>query len=87
MMQQAFDEGKPYEVLLLDLRMPVMNGIQVIEEYKKRSWKLPFIIVVTASIMEDDRQICKKINIKYFLNKPIQFQQLKDVMFHVTELL
>lgn len=87
MMEQAFEEEKPYQVLLLDLRMPVMNGIQVIEEYKKRGWKLPFIIVVTASIMEDDRQICKKINIKYFLNKPIQFQQLKDVMMHVTELL
>ena len=87
MMEQAFDEGKPYEVLLLDLRMPVMNGIQVIEEYKKRGWKLPFVVVVTASIMEDDRKICKNIDIKYFLNKPIQFQQLKDVMLHVTELL
>jgi signal transduction histidine kinase/DNA-binding response OmpR family regulator len=87
MMEDAMTNKKPYEILLLDLRMPVMNGIQVINKYKEFGWKIPHIIVVTASIMESDIQTCKKNDIKYFLNKPIQFQQLRDVMVHVCEIL
>ena len=87
MMEIAVEDHKPYDILLLDLRMPVMDGIQVIRKYKEKGWTVPHIVVVTASIMEDDVQICKDNEIKYFLNKPIQFQQLKNVMIHITELL
>lgn len=87
MMEYALTNSEPYEILLLDLRMPIMDGIQVINKYKQLGWSIPHIIVVTASIMDSDIQTCKDNGIKYFLNKPIQFQQLKDVMLHIGELL
>jgi len=87
MMEEAYNIDKPFEVLLLDLRMPVMDGFEVLLEYKKRGWILPHIIVVTASIMEEDRQKCKKIGVQYFINKPIEFQQLKNVILSISELL
>lgn len=85
MMENAMSKEEPYEILLLDLRMPVMNGIQVINKYKKLGWKIPHIIVVTASIMDSDIKTCKDNDIKYFLNKPIQFEQLRDVMLHICK--
>lgn len=85
MMEYAITSKKPYEILLLDLRMPIMDGIQVINKYKELGWSIPHIVVVTASIMDSDIQNCKNNGIKYFLNKPIQFQQLKDVMLHIGE--
>jgi signal transduction histidine kinase/DNA-binding response OmpR family regulator len=85
MMEIALEQNKPYDILLLDLRMPVMDGINVIKKYNEKGWILPYIVVVTASIMDSDIQICKDNNIKYFLNKPIIFQQLKNVMIHLTE--
>lgn len=85
MMEYAVKSKNPYQILLLDLRMPIMDGIQVIKKYKEMGWSIPHIVVVTASIMDSDIQTCKDNGIKYFLNKPIQFQQLKDVMLHLGE--
>ena len=87
MMETAWGKKEPFEILLLDLRMPVINGIEVIKEYKKRSWKLPYIVVVTASIMEIDKAQCKELDIKYFITKPIKYQELRDVLLHLTEIL
>jgi CheY-like chemotaxis protein len=86
MMKTAMDDNYPFEILLLDLRMPVMDGYDVIEAIKKMMWKFPEIIVVTASVMEMDRNKCKVSGVKYFITKPIQLSQLKEVMHHVSEL-
>jgi two-component system sensor histidine kinase/response regulator len=87
MMKTAMNNNNPFEILLLDLRMPVMDGYDVIEAIKKMMWKFPKIIVVTASVMEMDRNKCKVSGVKYFITKPIQLSQLKEVMYHVSELL
>ena len=55
-LEKAHNENEPYQILLLDLRMPVMNGYELIDIIKKNKWKLPKIIVVTASIMNEDRK-------------------------------
>jgi CheY-like chemotaxis protein len=87
MMENANNEGKPYEILLLDLRMPILDGYGVIQSIKEKGWNLPKIIVVSACVMDEDRYLCKTIGVKYFINKPIAMSQLKDVMLHATELL
>ena len=85
MLENANSVGEPYEVLLLDLRMPVMDGYQVINTIKERGWDLPTIVVISASVMDEDRQRCKDAGVKYFINKPIELHQFKDVMLAVTE--
>ena len=87
MMKVAFNENQPFEILLLDLRMPIMTGIDVIKEYKRLNWKIPYIVVLTASIMEKDKQDCKDLDIKYFITKPIQYQELKNILLHLTDIL
>lgn len=85
MLEKSLRDEDQYDIIILDLRMPVMDGFEVIKEINKRGWAFPKIVVVTASVMEEDRAKCKKLGIKYFINKPIQLSQLKDVMLHVTE--
>jgi len=87
MMENANNEGNPYEILLLDLRMPVIDGYGVINSIKEKGWDLPKIIVVSACVMDEDRHLCKTIGVQYFINKPIAMSQLKDVMLHATEML
>lgn len=84
---KAKEEGRPYEIILLDLKMPKVNGYEIIERVNKKKWNLPKIIVVTASILEKDRNKCKKLGAKYFLNKPIDMKQLKYVMLYVSRLI
>jgi two-component system sensor histidine kinase/response regulator len=86
MLQKAHDIGKPFDIILLDLLMPVMDGYDIINEIHKNNWSRPEIIVVTASILEKDRTRCKEQGVKYFIEKPIQLAQLKDVMLHASEL-
>lgn len=86
MLEKAQQDGEPFNIILLDLRMPIMDGYDVIKAIKQKGWTLPNIIVVTASAMEEDRVKCKKEGVKYFITKPIQMSQLKNVLLHVTEI-
>jgi CheY-like chemotaxis protein len=49
------------------------------------NWKLPYIVVVTACILDDDREKCRQFGVDYFLNKPIELKQLKEVLLRVNE--
>ena len=84
MIHKAWTENKPYDILLLDLRMPVMDGYDVINSIEKAGWKLPKIIVVTASTMDFDRKRCKDSGVRFFINKPIEMSKLKETMIHVS---
>ena len=85
MVKKSCERNEPYDIILLDLRMPIMDGFTFIKELKKHKIKLPEIIVITASIVDDDKLQCKKLGVKYFINKPIDLGQLKDVLLHVIE--
>jgi CheY-like chemotaxis protein len=88
--QQAVDaiiqgkSGGPYDLVLMDLHMPVMDGYSATE--KIRQWEgqngrpsLP-IIALTADAFEEDRQHCKAVGMDDFLTKPIALEALKAAM-------
>ena len=81
---KSYEVSEPFEIILLDLRMPIKDGYDVIDEYNKNNWVLPKIIVVTASIMEEDRQRCREKGVEYFINKPIELPQLNKTMLYVS---
>ena len=85
MIEKGHKENNPYKILLLDLRMPIMDGYEVIDIHQQRNWDLPHIIVVTACILDEDRKKCQQMNVEYFINKPIDIKQLKEVMLYVSE--
>ena len=49
--------------------MPVMDGYEVLKKYHEKGWKLPNIIVVTASIIEQDRQSVKSLQVILSINQ------------------
>lgn len=83
---QAYNENNPYELLLLDLLMPEMNGHDVIKEINNNiNLSNLKTIVITASVMDEDKDKCKKNGIKYFLTKPIEMSQLNEIVLHCCE--
>lgn len=74
----------PYEILLLDLKMPIMGGIAVCEYLQKKKYTDIKVVVITASIIKEDRTICKQLGVKYFLIKPMQGKQLNLVLKYLT---
>jgi len=56
----AYEDKQPFDALLLDLRMPKMDGYYVIEHIRSKGYPLPKIVAVTASVLAEDKERCKK---------------------------
>jgi len=80
----ANEMKNPFTILLLDLRMPKMDGYDVINHIRNMGYPLPKIVAVTASVLEEDRKRCKEMGVQYFINKPIDMNQLKNVLLRIT---
>ena len=81
MIQQAFDSGLPYQLILLDYQMPEMNGFEVAKEIKARpSGKALGIIVLTSSGQKGDSVKCREIGISGYLPKPVKESELLDTI-------
>lgn len=72
---------KNYDVILMDIEMPVLNGIEttkkIVEIYSDNR---PVIIAVTASILSAFKEICIQAGMDDYIEKPVSGEQLK-VMF------
>ena len=66
-----------YELVLMDIQMPVMDGlIATVEIRKNRAWsKLP-IVAMTANAMQQDRAACLAVGMDDHIAKPIEPDQL-----------
>jgi len=71
-----------YDIIILDIRMPVLDGYKVIEHIKQKYIELD-IIVTTASVNESDKSKCLELGIKHFITKPIDYNILKHVIINL----
>ena len=65
----AVQRVKP-DCIILDMLMPVMDGVKFLREFRATNKDLP-IIVASADIQDSRRAECEALGISAFLNKPI----------------
>src|SRR5579872_4202204 len=72
-------EGVQPELLMIlsDINMPEMDGFELLREVKRRWPGLP-VIMITAYSDDDRRRLADEIGAADFLNKPIDFDHLKQ---------
>ncbi len=64
---------KNYDLVFMDMQMPVMDGISATKEIrKKEEWRNIPIIAMTANAMQQDRISCIEAGMNDFLSKPIE---------------
>lgn len=68
-------------VILLDLNMPKLGGIQVLEKIKSDE-KMKFIpvIIFTSSRKPSDLEKCYKLGVNAYVVKPVHFTQYKETI-------
>ena len=79
--QQAINicNSTDINIILLDLKMPNVDGYGVIEYLKKHKPDIK-IVILTASTMEHDKSLCRDYGLKYFISKPFDFKKLNTVL-------
>ncbi len=75
-------EKKPYEVILMDVQMPEMDGLQAARQIRER-WsdgRGPHIIALTAGATSSDKKSCLDAGMDQFLTKPVTMRALEDAL-------
>ncbi|MHC1703294.1 MAG: response regulator [Tenuifilaceae bacterium] len=75
--KEAIDifSNNPIDLILMDIKMPVMDGLEATREIKKLNKEIP-IIAQTAYAMQNDENICLDAGCDEYISKPIQPEKL-----------
>ncbi|TGL35079.1 GAF domain-containing sensor histidine kinase [Leptospira koniambonensis] len=76
----AFWEENGVDLLLLDIQMPELSGLEVSRILKKKpsTRKIPWIIAVTAHDSSEDRRACAEAGMDDYLGKPFRIEDLGE---------
>ena len=74
--------AQPYDIVLMDVHMPVMDGLAATQEIRKADPPLGLvpIIALTAGAFSEDHQRCLKAGMNDFLTKPFVPQKMFDIV-------
>jgi CheY-like chemotaxis protein/HPt (histidine-containing phosphotransfer) domain-containing protein len=73
---------QPYDVLLMDVQMPEMDGLEATRRIRQQ-WpaaQQPYIIAITANAMQGDRERCLEAGMDGYVSKPLQPKELFDAI-------
>jgi CheY-like chemotaxis protein len=71
---------EPYDLILMDCQMPIMDGFEASREIRGLSLPQPAIIAVTANALLGERERCLNAGMDDYLSKPFQAEQLVAVV-------
>jgi CheY-like chemotaxis protein/HPt (histidine-containing phosphotransfer) domain-containing protein len=83
-------ERQNYDIILMDVQMPEMDGLEATRKIRAGSWlkeknnstfsSQPYIIAMTANAMQGDRGICLSAGMDDYVSKPVRIDELTQAL-------
>ncbi|MCF2518738.1 hybrid sensor histidine kinase/response regulator [Dyadobacter sp. CY351] len=77
------NEQKAFDLILMDVQMPVMDGLEATRKIRTENPTRPYIIAMTANALQEDRKRCAAAGMDNYISKPVD---LEDLMAMLKEL-
>jgi signal transduction histidine kinase/DNA-binding response OmpR family regulator/CHASE3 domain sensor protein len=78
---KSFKEGSAIDLVLMDVMMPVMDGLMATEKIRQNpDWRKLPIIMLTAKAMPDDQERCLSAGANDYMAKPLDVEKLLSLV-------
>ncbi len=81
---QAWREDRPYDVILMDIQMPVLDGYSATQQLREQGYEGP-IVALTAHAMREDHMRCLKAGCDAYASKPIRRAELLRLVADIAK--
>jgi signal transduction histidine kinase/CheY-like chemotaxis protein len=71
-----------YDVVLMDIQMPLMDGLEATRHIRDEvpAARQPFIVALTASTLDGDKEACCAAGMESYLSKPVRASELRAML-------
>jgi CheY-like chemotaxis protein len=79
MRQGDFAGREPFDLMLLDLHIPLKTGLEVLEAFSLKASRrpAPVVIIVSTSTRDTDRKRARELGVKHYVVKDIGIEQFE----------
>ncbi|PZO45129.1 MAG: hypothetical protein DCF19_01160 [Pseudanabaena frigida] len=78
-------ERQPYDLVFLDIQMPIMDGLTACQHIRQRSEHSPWIIGLSANAFSESRETALSAGMNDYLTKPLEIEELITTLNRVSD--
>ncbi len=73
--------GRPFALVLIDARMPQMDGFALVEQIRgRKEWAVPAMMMLTSAGQRGDAARCRELGVSAYVTKPIVAEELLEAV-------